>query len=285
MKVAWVTDSTVYLDEDTIQKWGIHRVPIRILMDGKDYGEEDDLSTVAFFERLPETEAPPTTSQPPAGHFATLFEELKKDYDMAIAVHISDKLSGTCQSCRMGAELANFQVEIIDSEILAFPMAQILLDGIRLYREGASVDDVLKYMNRAKKNTGAALLVGSLDRLYRSGRLNGAQYWLGQMLQVKPILSFEDGRLVAHEKVRTLKRGYSRLNEIAQEVVDRSSKELRLCVVHTHAPQEANAWVNELSQRFPHISIAASSLGPSIGVHSGQGTLGLAWYDPPPTTK
>src|SRR5690554_613588 len=118
-KVAFVTDSTVYLSERIKNHPDVYVVPIVIISDGKEYEDGIDLTSEGLYSIIRNNKKVPKTSQPSVGRFVELYEKLKEEYDHAIAIHVSNKLSGTIASSNAGSEQANFKVEMIDSYSLS----------------------------------------------------------------------------------------------------------------------------------------------------------------------
>src|SRR5690606_4923606 len=109
------------------------------------------------------------------------------------SIHISSKLSGTVSSAKQAAEIVNIPVTIIDSNILTYPMSVLVKEGIRLFHEGATIEEIKTELLDLRTKNETYVLIGSLEQLHRSGRMNTAQYYLGSLLQIKPIIELKDG--------------------------------------------------------------------------------------------
>jgi DegV family protein with EDD domain len=276
-KIAWITDSTSGIEAEVAKKYNIHVVPLHIIFKDKSYKDGIDLSEKEFYEKLKREKELPKTSQPAIGEFVEFYERLKKEYDRGIVIHVADELSGTLRTSRMAAEMAEFPVEIIDSRLVVYPMVYLLLDGIEMHQNGKSYEEIVTELKRLTGNMRAYFMVNDLSQLQRGGRMSSAQALLGSLLQIKPILRLNNGKVELYEKVRTYTKAKKRIFEIFAEDV-KDAKEVRVCIPQGNAREEALKWKEELEQMFPHLDFHISQLGAVVGTHVGEGTLAIAWY-------
>ncbi|MBE3596906.1 MAG: DegV family protein [Hydrogenibacillus sp.] len=276
-RIAWITDSTAYLEADTVRARNVHIVPLNVVFGERSYREGEEIDEAMFYRLVQETKVHPTTSQPSLGDFVRLYERLKGAYDVGIAVHLSGGISGTVETSRQAAEMVGFPVHVIDSRIATYPMSFILKAGMRLADEGHAVKDIVRHMEDVRDRMRALFVVKDLTYLHRGGRLNMAQYVVGSLLQVKPILHFVEGKIVPLEKVRTEKKAVARVFELFDEAV-RGAPGARVAIIHANVPDEAMRWRETLAERYQHLDVVVSSFGPVIATHVGEGTIGFGWY-------
>ncbi|MGD8189713.1 DegV family protein [Brevibacillus ginsengisoli] len=276
-KIAWITDSTIYMDKEFLERNNIHVVPLYVIFNDQCYKEEVEITVPEFFEKLHASDVFPKTSQPAIGDFVALYEKLKEEYDCGIAIHVSSGISGTFQTSKMAAEMTGFDVEVIDSWMGSFPMACMFAEGIKLEQEGKSRDEIAQYLRTIPPHIRCNVVVENLELLHRGGRVSGTQYFLGSMLQIKPIVGFVDKQIVQIEKVRKSKKAKKRIVELFEQEVGPNDS-VQLSIIHIANDEEANEWKSELQERFPQYHIHISYLGPLIGVHTGEGVIGLTWY-------
>jgi len=119
-------------------------------------------------------------------------------------------------------------------------------------------------------------MVDDLSHLQRGGRLSSAQALIGSLLQVKPLLHFEEKVIVPFEKIRTRKKAMKRIVELLEEDV-KSGDPYRAAIIHANREEEANEWKAELEALFPNVEFMISYFGPVIGTHLGEGSMGLGW--------
>ena len=276
-KIAWVTDSTVFLDDDLKQDPDLFILPMTIYIDEKEYRDRIDLTPGQFYSMLETTAAIPKTSQPSVGVFQHLYKKLSQDYDAIISIHISEKLSGTVSSSRQAAQLTSIPVYTIDSEILTYPLTRLIKYGKALLDHGHDIKDIVKKINEMKKYSETYVIVGSLEQLHRSGRLKGLSFYLGSILDVKPIIQIKEGALQIREKVRGAKKAKQTLTHYFKAAYEQNPVK-EAYIFYGLDDREARVWIETLSGLFPNTNFSAYPLGTVIGVHAGKDTLGISWF-------
>nr|WP_156931893.1 DegV family protein [Bacillus sp. J37] len=278
MKTAIVTDSTAYIPEQIRKKYDIHMIPLSVNFGTESYQEEIEITSEQFFEKMRGQQQLPTTSQPPVGKFVELFEALSKEYDAVISIHLSSGISGTYNGAATAGDMVdNIDVYAYDSEISCMVQGFYALEAAEMAHEGADPKDILARMDEMKKTINAYFMVDDLSNLQKGGRLSGAQALIGSLLQVKPILHFEDKVIVPFEKVRTRKKALNRVFELLDEVAGQNEP-MRVVVIHANRSEEAEKMQQELSVKYPNVECMISYFGPVIGTHLGEGAVGVGWY-------
>lgn len=277
-RIAWITDSTSCITQDEAKELGIHIIPVSVIMEDKIYKDGVDITPDEFYAKLESVSELPKTSQPTVGEFSDFYEVLKHNYDCGIAIHVSEKFSGTINGSRLGAEMADFPVHIVDSKILSESMKQLLLKGKKLESEGLEAQEIAAMLRETADHVKGYVCIGSLEQLRKGGRLSGASFLVGNLLQIKPILTFDDGSLVPFEKIRTLKKAESRVLALFDEAA-KNKGAYGVSVVYSGSSEKAEDWLHLLREKYPHITFNLGQLSPAIGVHVGAGTLGLLWFE------
>jgi DegV family protein with EDD domain len=277
MKTAVVTDSTAYIPKELREKWNIHMIPLSVIFDNETYREEIDISDGAFYEEVKQRDLP-TTSMPPIGEFVELYKKLAKEYDEVISIHLSSGISGTFHGAvTAGGMVDDIKLYAFDSEVSAMPQGFYALEAAKMAEQGRSGEEIIARLNEVKKSAKAYFMVDDLSHLQRGGRLSSAQVLIGSLLQVKPLLHFEDKKIVPFEKVRTRKKALNRVVELLAGDAG-SGGEYRAVVIHANREEEAQEWKSELEAQFPNVEFMLSYFGPVIGTHLGEGSMGMGWY-------
>lgn len=278
VKIAWVTDSTAFLNNELRNHPDLYQIPMTIIMDGREYTDGVDLTPEELYTKLKSLETPAKTSQPSIGAFRELYENLQKDYDCIIAVLVSAKLSGTVSSSEQAAQMVDIPVYSLDSKILSYPLTRLILKGMELAEAGLDTKDIISEL-KALRDTGETyVLIGSLEQLHRSGRMSGVQFFLGSMLNVKPIISVQDGELSVREKARSERKAKDKIVKLLRSAHERKPLKEVFILYGLH-PEEAEIWKKELEEEFAGIKFGCYSLGATIGVHAGEHTLGISWLN------
>jgi len=280
MKTAILTDSTAYIPQHIREKLHIHVIPLSVVFGEEAYREEVDITAEQFYEEVRQKSLLPTTSQPPVGLFVEMYENLAKEYDAVVSIHLSSGISGTYQGAvTAGSMVEGIAVYPYDSEISCMVQGFYAIEAATMAQEGKSPKEILSRLDEIKKSARAYFMVDDLSHLQRGGRLSGAQAFIGSLLQVKPLLHFVDKVIVPFEKIRTRKKAMKRIEELLAEDA-RAGVPMKAVVIHANRPEEAEAWKNELAETYPHVEFMVSYFGPVIGTHIGEGALGLGWYKP-----
>ncbi|MCA1033699.1 DegV family protein [Bacillus infantis] len=277
MRTAVVTDSTAYIPKELRDRLNIHMIPLSVIFGNETYEEEVEITAEAFYEEVKHKELP-TTSQPSTGQFVELFEKLSADYDAVISIHLSSGISGTYQ----GAVTAGSMVEGIraypfDSEISCMVQGFYVIEAAEMAAAGKDPQDIMARLEEMKQTVRAYFMVDDLSHLQRGGRLSSAQALIGSLLQVKPLLHFEDKVIVPFEKIRTRKKAMKRIADLLGEAAS-GGGEYRAVIIHANREQEAYDWKAELEKELPNVEFMIGYFGPVIGTHLGEGSMGLGWY-------
>jgi DegV family protein with EDD domain len=277
MKIAWVTDSTVNLDESIAQHPDVYSVPLLIMFDGEEFRDGIDLSVEEFFSKLESSPKLPTSSQPAVGTFVELYESLKDKYDAVISIHLSSKLSGTFATSVQAANMVDIPIEVIDSKMLSLPMGNMIQHGMNLEQSGSTLNEIVNALKLMADKHETYVMIGSLEQLHKGGRMNGAQFLIGSALKIKPILKLEDGKLDTYEKVRTEKKAEQRMIEIFTNALNNNPSIKELTLLYGRYSDVADRWKAKLQEQYPDLVIHICPLGPVIGVHAGANTIGISW--------
>jgi DegV family protein with EDD domain len=278
MKIAVMSDSTAYIPKEVRDKHQIHMVPLSVTFEDKTYREEIDITTEAFYQKLRNVKNLPKSSQPSIGIVTAKLEELAKDYDAVISIHLSSGISGTWQTVVSAGEMVDgIDVYAYDSEISCMPQAYYVWEAVEMVRANKTPDEIIQRLDEIKQRMRAYFMVDDLSNLQRGGRLNNAQAILGSLLQVKPILHFVDKVIVPFEKIRTRKKAVRRIMEMLEEEASKDGK-LRVAFIHSNNERAAIELNEEFLKKFPSIETTIAYIGPVIGTHLGEGAIAAAWY-------
>ncbi len=276
MKTAIVSDSTAYIPKDIQKKLNIHMIPLNVIFGNETYEEEIEISAAEFYEEIKHKELP-TTSQPSVGQFVELYEGLARDYEAVISIHLSSGISGTFQGAVSAGEMVEgIKVYPFDSEISCMVQGFYVIEAAKMAQAGENPQEIIARLKEMKNSIRAYFMADDLAHLQRGGRLSSAQALIGSLLQVKPLLHFENKKIVPFEKIRTRKRAMKRIVELL-EADAKSGEAYQAVIIHANREEEANEWMAELQELLPNVEFSLSYFGPVIGTHLGEGSMGLGW--------
>jgi fatty acid kinase fatty acid binding subunit len=274
-RVAIVTDSTADLPPQLTKSRAITIVPLTLHFDGRSLLDGVDITPTEFYRRLPAATIHPTTSQPSPGRFAETYSSLLADHSDVVSIHISEKLSGTYDSARQGADMTDpGRVRVIDSQVVSMSLGLVTLAASELSAQGLDGASIEARILAMRDQVHTYFSVATLEFLRRGGRIGRASALLGSVLQVKPVLCIRDGLVTPLERVRTFDRALNRIVELTREV-DRGKG---VCVIVGHA--EALADAERIAREVESIAdtLMIQPLGPVVGAHAGPGVVGVGCY-------
>ncbi|MBY0123480.1 DegV family protein [Bacillus sp. S/N-304-OC-R1] len=275
-KTAIVTDSTAYIPKELREKLNIHMIPLSVNFGNETYQEEMEISAADFYEEVRRRDLP-TTSQPPVGQFVELFNNLAKENEAVVSIHLSSGISGTFQGAVSAGNMAEgIEVYPFDSEISCMVQGFYVLEAAEMAAAGKTPQEILARLEEMKQSVRAYFMVDDLSHLQRGGRLSSAQALIGSLLQVKPLLHFVDKKIVPFEKIRTRKKALKRVVDLLAEDA-KSGEPYRTVIIHANREEEAYEWKSELEVQLPNVEFMVSYFGPVIGTHLGEGSMGLGW--------
>ncbi len=280
MKLAIVTDSTAYLTPDQIAGLPIRIVTTPIILDDITYNEGVDITPDEFYAKLKTAKSFPKTSQPRLGDVLAIHEQLREEgYDTVLNIYLSATISGINSTISAAAQqIENQHVVVYDSQITVAMMGEMVLVAGQMAQAGASLDEVITVLDDLRASTGEYFMVNDLQHLVRGGRLSSTAGFVGNMLRIKPLLTFnEEHKIVVAEKVRTSGRAYARIEELFGEALEKVDYPVKAWVIDSGAEAAAAKWQASLQADFPDVEIGRSFLGPAITTHIGPSALALAW--------
>jgi len=275
--IAIVTDSTAYMPRELLAQYGIFVVPNVVNWGTQTFRDGVDIEAKAFFERLKTDPVLPTTAVGSVGEFRDVYAQAAEAADAVIGVHLSAKLSGTYSAAVQAAKLlTGKRVEVIDSNATAMAMGFVVLAAARAAEAGKSFDEAVQAARATIPHVGVVFTVETLEFLRRGGRIGGAAAFMGSLLDMKPILDLRDGRVEPIERVRTKRKAVERVMDI---IVTRTAGQsnIRLATLHANAPEEAAALLAKCMQRLGAVEGILCEVSPTVAVHAGPGTVGLAY--------
>jgi DegV family protein with EDD domain len=275
-RIAWITDSSSGLSKEFAERNDVYILPLNVIIDGKTYKEDVDLSKEDFYSILKTHGDNAKTSQPAYGDFIELYEKLKEEYDVGIALHASSQLTGTYQSSISASEMVGFPVEVIDSKIGDYALGKMIENGINMVERGLEYEEVVKELYTYPEKAQMYLMPQSFEQLRKSGRVSTAQSIFASLLKIHLILGFDNGKVVVKDKVRIKKRTKQRMFQLLDEAME-TYRLKEICILHAGVKDHAQQWKEEIEKKHVELKIKIQTLVPVAGVHTGHGTLCFSW--------
>jgi len=273
MTVKIVTDSSCDLPAEIVQEMGITVVPLYVRFGEEVYREQVDISLDEFYQRLEHGPIHPVTIQPSPQDFATAYQKLTQEADGIASIHISSKLSGTCNSALQGKKLLekDFPIEVVDSQIITVGLGLICIAAAKMAKAGESLASVVEEVKQMIPNIRLLALLDTLKYLQKGGRIGKAKALLGSILNVKPMITLKEGEVVPAGQTRSRSKGIERLFSF----VESTSNIEDLAIAYNTTPDEAQALAERLGSLFTKEAVRVVRLGTTLGVHMGPGGLAV----------
>ncbi|MCP1144569.1 DegV family protein [Lysinibacillus endophyticus] len=272
-----VTDSTCDLSTEEIMEYDIKVVPLTIQIDDKTYVDGQDLQPDSFLQLMKNSKELPKSSQPAPGKFKELFDELGKNGDQIISIHMTGSMSGTYDSARQAAEMTDSDVTVIDSRYIAIALAFQLREAIKLRDQGATVEQIVARLNEVRKNTRLFVVVDTLENLIKGGRIGKGKGMIGSLLNIKPIATLDDGSYTPVSKARSHKQVVKYLFE--QFLEDTKGKTVKAVgISHADGLATMGNLLKELIESTGFNGVEIKFTSPIISTHTGPGAIGFMYF-------
>lgn len=278
-KVAIVTDTNSGIFPAEAEESGVFTVPMPITINGKDYEEGVNIQAEDFY-RMQEEGADITTAQPSPAAMTGLWDKVLQDFDELVFVPMTSGLSGTCATAQVLSADYHGRVEVADNCAISATLKMAVLDAKKLADQGKSAHEIRQALEAHTDNARIFITVDTLKYLKKGGRVTPAAAAIGDVLNIRPVMQIERGKLDAFAKVRGRKRSKDTILQAMRDDLNGrfagflAEGRLRLHIAHTGSWDEAFQWKQEMEAFFPGFTVAVHELPLSIGTHTGRGALG-----------
>ena len=279
MAVKFIIDSASDVLPSECTKLGAIHVPMTVRFGDKEFADAVDLSHKKFYKMLTSgKEEHPTTSQVTPAAWAEAMEEALKDADTALVITMSSKLSGTYQSACIAAEDFDGKVFVVDSMTATIGERLLLQYGLRLAADGLDAAAIKDRLDAIKDRVRIYARLDTLEYLRKGGRIGAASAVMGTMLNIKPIISVQDGLVSNIAKARGAKMADKQLRELVTKSggIDFSKP---ICAAYSGLEDDnLKTFLAESTELLCGSDAPIASVGCVIGTHVGPGAVALAYF-------
>lgn len=281
MKIALVTDSTSSITKEEADNNNIIVVPIPIIIGNKEYLENIDITSEQLFKMQKQGSAFPKTSQPSLGDLMGLFDKLHDEgYEAIIAITLSSGISGFYHTlCNIAENNPKYHLHPIDTKMTVRLQGDLVLAAAKMIKNNVALTTILERLESIRSTINEIFVVDDLNNLSRGGRLSNAGAFIGSMLNIKPLLTFKNGNIVAFDKIRSMKRAFAKIKKLTvNDIAQLPYKDkIKLFIIDSNDStqvEEAKSW---LSQEFPEQNVSITKFGPVIATHLGEKSFAIGW--------
>lgn len=278
-----MADSNCGIMPSEEKTYGIHVLPMPIIIDGETFYEGIDITPEDFYKKQADGSTI-TTSQPSPGDVTAMWDELLKSYDEVVFIPMSSGLSNTCQTALILADDEPYRdkVFVVDNHRISVTQALSVLDAKVLADEGRTGAEIKSILEKEAFDATIYIAVDTLEYLKKGGRITPAAAAVGSMLRLKPVLTIQGDKLDSFAKARGMKSAFhTMLNAVKSDVSTRLASLraqgcLKVGVANTlMEPEKLEAFKAEMQKNFPDMELVYFPLTMSIGTHVGPGGLGI----------
>lgn len=278
------TDSTTDLPVEYLREHNIGCMPISYILDGVTYGRDQELDWKEFYSMMRNDGKMPTTSQiNPAEAKEYLEEYIKTDKEI-LHLAFSSGLSGTYNNIRIAAEEImeehpDCRIVVVDSLCASMGEGLFVHKAVKMRDAGKTLDETAEWLNENVQNFVHVFTVDDLFHLYRGGRVSKTAAVIGTLVSIKPKLHVDsEGHLIVIDKVRGRKKSLNALVDYMEEKMGsylQENKDDCVFISHGDALEDAEYVRDQIKERFGIENFMINHIGPTIGAHSGPGTIAL----------
>ncbi|MBI0110187.1 DegV family protein [Lactobacillus sp. W8093] len=281
MKIALVTDSTSAITKQEAEENNIIVVSIPIIIGKKEYLENVDITSDQLFKMQREGADFPKTSQPSTGSLIRLFDHLlDQGYEAIIAITLSSGISGFYQTlCNIADNNPKYNLHPIDTRMTVRLQGNLVLAAAKMIKNGVKLDSILAHLDEIRSTIDEIFVVNDLNNLSRGGRLSNAGAFIGSMLNIKPLLTFKDGNIVAFDKIRSMKRAFLKIKKLTVKKIDQLpyKDKIKLFIIDSNDSSQVAEAKTFLKEKFPEQSISVTKFSPVIATHLGEKSFAIGW--------
>ena len=276
------TDTGSDLPKEYFEEANVIPFPLSVEIDGMTYQDVFEMDGPTLYEAI-KNGAQPKTSQVSPEAFLTAFEAAAKAGEESIYISFSGELSGTYNTAVMIRNqlletYPEMKLYTVDSKCASLGQGLVVKEAVRLRDEGKSVEEIVASVEAFASKMNHIFTVDDLNFLARGGRLSKTSAFFGGMLNIKPILSLQDGKLVPIDKIRGQKKAIKYMVDyVEKKGGDFSNKIIGIC--HSNDPELAETVKNALQERLSPKAFETVIIGSVIGSHVGLGTVGIFFTD------
>ena len=276
-KITIVTDTDASLPPDLIERFRIEMVPINIQFGDETFETGVNIDDQAVFERVDREGKLPTTSAPSPGKFSEVFDTaLSRGADQLVCFCVSGEISGTYNAALVAKDMFPAdKVVVVDTRSLSMGQGFMTLAAAEAAAAGAPLEEILAKAQDVKDRVFLYAALATLKYLAMSGRVSALAAGMGNLLNVKPILTIQDEKLDLLERVRTRKKAWARLMDLSTTALGGRQIE-NLAIVHSAAPEAAQQFGQMVRGALNYQgALITTEMTPGLSVHTGAGLVGL----------
>lgn len=276
-KIKIVTDSTMDMADELINKLGIEVVPMAITINGETYLDRVELDPVDFIKKMSGSKELPKSSQPSTGAFLEVYDRLGEEGYEVLSIHMTGKLSGTVRSAESAAQMTNTKVTVVDSKFISKALSFQVKEAAEMANKGKSLEEIKERLEAVRDHTKLYIMVDTLENLVKGGRIGKGKAFIGSLLNIKPIASLEGAEYSPVKKVRSYSQVVKFMaKQFAEDIKGRTIRGVG--IAHAEAHELAVKIKESIVELTGFQDVEIDYTNPIVSTHTGPGALALMYY-------
>lgn len=276
-KVKIVTDSTVDMTPQELEKYDVEMVPLSISINDEVFLDKIEIEQDEFLQKMRKSKELPKSSQPPAGVFLEVYDRLGQDGSEIISIHMTGGMSGTVQSAESAASMSDATVHVVDSKFISKALSFQVIEAAKMAEAGKSVAEILERLEMIRNQTGLIIVIDTLENLVKGGRIGKASAFIGSLLNIKPIAILDEGVLNPVSKARSQAQVVKYITK--KFTADTSGKVVKgIGIVHVNGFEIADKVRKAVAELSGFGEILLEDTTPVISTHTGEGAFAIMYY-------
>ena len=280
-KIAILTDSNAGILPEEVEDKDIFVLPMPFIIDTKEYFENITLSQDQFYEMI-ESGVDVSTSQPSISSVTDMWDKLLEEYETVLHIPMSSGLSSSCDTAKGLSQEYKGRVVVIDNQRISVTLKQSILDAEKMINEGKSVEEIVTYLNETKLDASIYIMVPTLKYLKKGGRITPAAAAIGTLLNIKPVLQIQGGKLEPYVKVMSVKQAIKAMISGAKNDLETrfkgfvESKKMKVYVAYSKDIELGNNLKAQVEKELNVVVEFVDPLSLSVASHIGPNAIAVA---------
>ena len=281
-QVAIVTDTTACILPEQVEKYGIKVVPVDLIFKDRVYRDRIDINPTEFYKLLEKAEKLPTTSGSLPEPYLEAFKEASQHASSILCISLSVKLSAMFNSALIAKEMLkesrpDVNVEVLDCGTAAAGQGFVVLAAAAEAARGGNLEKVIATASGVMPNVKIFAALDTLYYLVKGGRVPKAAALVNSVLKIKPIFTIEDGEAHTVALPRTTTSALKQILKLMKRNLSKGAKP-HVAVMHADSENTALLLRDQISAQFDCAELFITEFTPVMGVHTGPGLIGVAFY-------
>jgi DegV family protein with EDD domain len=276
-RIKIVTDSTMDMTKEMAEQIGVVIVPLSVTINGETYLDRFEIQPAEFLETMKGLDELPKSSQPSAGTFLEVYDQLGDEGYEVLSIHMTGKMSGTVRSAESAAQMTKTKVTVLDSKFISIALQFQVREAAEMAKQGKSMEEILERLESVCNHTKLYIMVDTLENMVKGGRIGKGKAFIGSLLNIKPIASLEGAEYNPVAKVRSHSQVVKWLaKQFAEDVQGKTIRGAG--IVHAEAYDLAAKVRESIIDLTGFRDITIDYTGPTISTHTGPGAIALMYY-------